>query len=727
MKRVFSKSFFHEVFRQLTVPGAVSGGILVLFNILIAIIRITGAEFGIPSALELSIAPIIYIYIAGFMLPIMAFGWLNKRSKSDFYHSIPLSRIQLYTSTVLAIFVWMCIGILAGTGVRALTALVMNEPFNYLMYGCVIVNMLIAALEIIGAVSLACAVTGTWFSNISAALVILFIPRLIFAAISVMNESGTLFLRSNQIFLVDPSYNLIAMPYGLASMKVSFTNVWAMLYTFAYSIVLLLLGKLAFKRRKSELAGNASSSWLVQTVIRTFVCFPILLIPILLIRGFEPLLFFGVLSFVIYCMYELISTKSATKMLKAMPLFIVDIVLAGLVLIVPKTYDGVNVRQPIEASSIATVRIKPFGYGDYIKYADIKIRDIVISAPEYVDKKANNLVIVDTHVFDLIERASKSNSFDYRFDYYDIELSYKDDSKGVKHMELTNEESMELKSLLMSYNSFVEAQTEYPDGRNYYHCKGMSTEQTNMLARTLEKEFAELSVEKRESLLNGSWYTGEPSITLVGCVGVDNYHYNFPLDSSLPKTLEMYLGFINDNEGEKALKLIDSFEDWTKREDDSVSYMLELKGEGEGSFVQILSWDLLFKRVRVTENPVAETPYEDEGESNYIDEQNRDWEYDEYNEYYSDTEYVYEEGIPAEANPEYCEIISILSRATLSTDVNNYLIVTIDANGVRDGELTRAYGANYTRATASVKLASDEDSARLKELIKKYEYDRKGF
>ena len=712
MKRVFSKSFFHEVFRQLTVPGAVTGGVFVLFSILIAIIRITSAEFGIPSALELSIAPIIYIYIAGFMLPIMAFGWLNKRSKSDFYHSIPLSRTQLYTSTVLAIFVWMCIGILAGTGVRALTALVMNEPFNYLMYGCVIVNMLIAALEIIGAVSLACAVTGTWFSNISAALVILFIPRLIFAAISVMNESGTLFLRSNQIFLVDPSYNLIAMPYGLASMRVSFTNVWAMLYTFAYSIVLLLLGKLAFKRRKSELAGNASSSWLVQTVIRTFVCFPILLIPILLIRGFEPLLFFGVLSFVIYCMYELISTKSAAKMLKAMPLFIVDIVLAGLVLIVPKTYDRINIRQPIDASNIASVRIKTISDGDYIKYADIKTYDIVIT---------------DYDVFELFEKASESKANDNAFYDYEIELSYKDGSKSVKQMELTIEESMQLESLLMRNKSFSEAQAGYPGGRNYYHCKGMSAEQTNMLARTLEKEFAELSTKERASLLDGSWYTGEPSITLVGCVGIDNYHYNFPLDSSLPKTLEMYLGFINDNEGEKALKLIDSFEDWTKREDESVSYTLELKGEGEGSSVRISSWDLILKRVKVTENPVAETPYEDEGESNYIDEQNRDWEYDEYNEYYSDTEYVYEAGIPAEVNPEYCEIISILSRASLSTDVNNYLIVTIDANGIGDGELTRAYGANYTRATASVKLASDEDSARLNELIRKYEYDCEKF
>ena len=710
MKRVFSKSFFHEVFRQLTVPGAVTGGVFVLFSILIAIIRITSAEFGIPSALELSIAPIIYIYIAGFMLPIMAFGWLNKRSKSDFYHSIPLSRIQLYTSTVLAIFAWMCIGILAGTGVRALTALVMNEPFNYLMYGCVIVNMLIAALEIIGAVSLACAVTGTWFSNLSAALVILFIPRLIFAAISVMNESGTLFLRSNQIFLFDPTYNLIAMPYGLVSMRVSFTNVWAMLYTFAYSIVLLLLGKLAFKRRKSELAGNASSSWLVQTVIRTFVCFPILLIPILLIRGFEPLLFFGVLSFVIYCMYELISTKSATKMLKAMPLFIVDIVLAGLVLIVPKTYDGINIRQPIDASNIASVRIKPISDGDYIKYADIKTYDIVIT---------------DYDVFELFEKASESKANDNAFYDYEIELSYKDGSKSVKQMELTLLESMQLESLLMRNKSFSEAQAGYPGGRNYYHCKGMSAEQTNMLARTLEKEFAELSVEKRETLLDGSWYTGEPSITLVGCVGIDNYHYNFPLDSSLPKTLEMYLGFINDNEGEKALKLIDSFEDWTKREDESVSYTLDLKGEGEGSSVWISSWD--FKRVKGTENPIAETPYEDEGESNYIDEQNRDWEYDEYNEYYSDTEYVYEAGIPAEVNPEYCEIINILSRASLSTDVNNYLIVTIDAYGIGDGELTRAYGANYTRATASVKLASDEDYARLNELIRKYEYDCEKF
>lgn len=709
MKRVFSKSFFHEVFRQLTVPGAVTGGVFVLFSILIAIIRITSAEFGIPSALVLSIAPIIYIYIAGFMLPIMAFGWLNKRSKSDFYHSIPLSRIQLYTSTVLAIFAWMCIGILAGTGVRALTALVMNEPFNYLMYGCVIVNMLIAALEIIGAVSLACAVTGTWFSNISAALVILFIPRLIFAVIAIMRREGS-FVSDNNVFLVDPSYNLIAMPYGLVSMRVSFTNVWAMLYTFAYSIVLLLLGKLAFKRRKSELAGNASSSWLVQTVIRTFVCFPILLIPILITRGFEPILFFGVLSFVIYCMYELISTKSATKMLKAMPLFIVDIVLAGLVLIVPKTYDGINIRQPIDASNIASVRIKPISDGDYIKYADIKTYDIVIT---------------DYDVFELFEKASESKANDHAFYDYEIELSYKDGSKSVKQMELTIEESMQLESLLMRNKSFSEAQAGYPGGRNYYHCKGMSAEQTNMLARTLEKEFAELSTKERASLLDGSWYTGKPSITLVGCVGIDNYHYNFPLDSSLPKTLEMYLGFINDNEGEKALKLIDSFEDWTKREDESVSYTLDLKGEGEGSSVWISSWD--FKRVKGTENPIAETPYEDEGESNYIDEQNRDWEYDEYNEYYSDTEYVYEAGIPAEVNPEYCEIISILSRASLSTDVNNYLIVTIDANGIGDGELTRAYGANYTRATASVKLASDEDYARLNELIRKYEYDCEKF
>lgn len=715
MKRVFSKSFFHEVFRQLTVPGAVTGGILVLFNILIAIIRITGAEFVIPSALELSIAPIIYIYIAGFMLPIMAFGWLNKRSKSDFYHSIPLSRTQLYTSTVLAIFAWMCIGILAGTGVRALTALVTNEPFNYLMYGCVIVNMLIAALEIIGAVSLACAVTGTWFSNLSAALVILFIPRLIFAVIAIMRRGG-LFVSDNNVFLFDPTYNLIAMPYGLVSMRVSFTNVWAMLYTLVYSTMLLLLGGFAFKKRKSEMAGSAASSRLVQAVIRAMICFPMILFVIMVVYrqygNYETLLFFGLLSFVIYCMYELISTRSAVKMLKSMPLFIIDIALAIIIWVLPHSVDGLQRVQPINADDIASVRISSVNDDEYKKYSDFRIDDIVIT---------------DRDVFELLEKASKNQPDINHYKEYNINLKYKSGIGSSKFVVLTSDESMRLESLLLRNKNYAEVRIEYPGGRNYYHCKGMSAEQTNMLARTLEKEFAELSVEKRETLLYGSWYTGEPSITLVGCVGVDNYHYNFPLDSSLPKTLEMYLGFINDNEGEKALKLIDSFEDWTKREDESVSYTLDLKGEGEGSFVQISSWDLILKRVKVTENPVAETPYEDEGESNYIDEQNRDWEYDEYNEYYSDTEYVYEAGIPAEVNPEYCEIISILSRASLSTDVNNYLIVTIDADGIGDGELTRAYGANYTRATASVKLASDEDYARLNELIRKYEYDCEKF
>ena len=293
MNKLFHKGYFREMFRQLKVAGIVSTIIMVLANFVTFVSLLINSSFSlfdsgvsIPDASTLAYPMMIYVYVVGLVLTFTAYNWLNHRAYSDFYHGLPIKRSQIYFSSFAAIIVWMFIALTAFTLVRTLIYAIFGAPFNYLLMLCIYVNMLIGAIEVVGAVSIACAISGTRFVNLIASVVILFLPRFMLTVLGTFVNSlapDFFYLGRLSIFF-DPSYNIIATPYALitsmfmSGYDISFSNVWAMLYSLAYSLLLVFIGGVAFVRRRSETAGMPTTSRLFQLLIRTAIALPLLLL-----------------------------------------------------------------------------------------------------------------------------------------------------------------------------------------------------------------------------------------------------------------------------------------------------------------------------------------------------------------------------------------------------------------------------------------------------------------
>ena len=97
--------------RQLKTPAIISACILMVWHIstfLIQLLMNSGMNgMYIPTASSMATNPMYYAYVMGLVFTFIGFSWLNKRSYSDFYHALPVSRTAIYFSTVAAILTVM--------------------------------------------------------------------------------------------------------------------------------------------------------------------------------------------------------------------------------------------------------------------------------------------------------------------------------------------------------------------------------------------------------------------------------------------------------------------------------------------------------------------------------------------------------------------------------------------------------------------------------------------
>ena len=187
---LFSPSAYLESLRQTRLTGLIYLVCCLLFSFLPALISsVSGSSFA-PNLVDYAGVLFAYIFLAPLTLVFSSFGFLTRRSASDFYHSLPIRRSTLYVSRVLAILTW-----LAGTVVLSLLS-------SYLTYGLFgrVLNwaqlpyligyffsccLLVTACALIGICS-----TGTYFSAFIVAGLVMFLPRFISFLIAEMVESS---------------------------------------------------------------------------------------------------------------------------------------------------------------------------------------------------------------------------------------------------------------------------------------------------------------------------------------------------------------------------------------------------------------------------------------------------------------------------------------------------------------------------------------------------------
>lgn len=616
MNKLFHRGYFKEIFRQLKTAGIVGACFLMLSNISVAIDLLAQRDsnfinYSIPEGFTLSSPMMAFIYVMGAVLAFNAFGWLNKRSTSDFYHSIPVKRTALYGSTLLAVFAWLMIGLAAFAVVTLLIYTVSGAPFNYYLYACVLVNMVIAALEVIGAGAIACAISGTRFVDLIATAVILFIPRFLFTVLGVFTarfgHESLVIPTISPIF--NASYNIIATPYafmlrvmGWDEYALDYANGWAMLYNLVYSLILIFVGGIAFNKRKSEHAGMATTKGIFQLIIRTAIGLPFLLLMVFILKDNGEFntgsIVLILLSFVAYCLYELISTKSAKKMLKAMPLYVICLAISGLFLVLPGLISRIELSKNADTSNIKGFTVMEEEGHSYL--SDIFDDGLFFGSGDYVSAMQNRIVLNDPKGIELIAKA------------YSFTSSCKSGSGSIATVKIYRKglarpitrqlvfSGVDLNKLLQIRNSSEEYRTlveSFPDGRNWFISGPFTKSESNELGSLFKEEFEALNGAEKE-MIRSFYYPEAACMHLIGYKGTDNYSSFYRLTDKTPRTTSRYFELINrDNESE-VKKTIRDIIHWMQTGEDEEYFNLTIydprSSEDEQCLLSIASYGMRY-------------------------------------------------------------------------------------------------------------------------------------
>ncbi|MBO4563346.1 MAG: ABC transporter permease [Clostridia bacterium] len=701
MKRFIHKGYFAEVFRQLRVAGIVSSVILMLVNLTTFIQLVsatnyvgTASVFDIPSGQSLAAPMKVFVYVMGAVLTFNAFGWLNKRSASDYYHAIPVTRTQMYWSTILAILSWMAIGLAAYSVVHALIYLAFCAPFNYLLFLCVFVNMLIGALEVVGAAAIACAISGTRFVNFCAAIVILFAPRFMLTVLSgfvdLVSPDNTLIVNTISI-LFNPTYNIIATPYAgiiqlfggsRISSIISYSNGWAMLYNFAYSCVLLVLGCVAFNKRRSEAAGIPTTNKLFQGVIRTAVGLPLLMVLVYLILEYDgvpsaiSIVILVLLSFVGYCLYELISTKSMKKTLKAMPLYSICIGIAALYLFLPYLINKAERSIDVSEKNIKGYQVASESDDDFFA----ALAHIYLSGVDYSSVATKDIKFTDPESLKIIGDAYARSTKDYGKDdsnpMYDsnhtnltVRIDRKHGRSITRQLEFTEEEYRKLSELREKNEEYKRVFYEFPKGRLYCYSNNIGFADSRKLLATFKEEYEKLSNEDRLSLSSDNDYDyGNLTMSIFGCLGAENFSCMYKINEKTPETHRMYLEIINEKNGQKGMEALNKIREWMEKGDEDRRFNIDI-----GTDYSMEYWMMHYTQNEVTDK------------------------------------------LPKDTDPDYYKIVKIFCNAGLTNDVNRAKVITVNTYSIKS--ITEGSGS-YTFALD----ISDSDMIDIENLLSSYYY-----
>ncbi len=366
--KFFSYSLFKEGFRQTRLIGLVG---------LITVLAITGLiwfgsfaddfdyimvnqNYNCLYGVEVSSVLLLQYCVICPLMVLFLFRFLNRRDASDVYHALPHSRECVTISYFSSVMAWNVITtlstILLVAGLYGFSPGMTVSLPQLFSFGF---NMLSAQLFVGAAVLFAMSITGTGFSNVTVSLLVIFLPRLVITALSGMMETACVIVdMAKQYPFLNPALNL-ASGIPITAFQTLATGSGDSLlqcviqpknggYTLGVGLVYLIAAVWLMRVRKSETAGKSSPNRVLQGVYRIALGIVLGLLPVFVVFqgvmndgnfALSDIVIVLILLFIValfYFLFELITTKKAKNMVKAIPGFavvlIIDAALLGITL-----------------------------------------------------------------------------------------------------------------------------------------------------------------------------------------------------------------------------------------------------------------------------------------------------------------------------------------------------------------------------------------------------------
>ncbi len=590
--RLFSGALYREGLRQIRLISILAFVIFELEAILNPLGQFIGiqshiADGYIPSVETLDFLSVHPLLITTFcvlapLLTLTLFHFLNKRSTSDFYHSIPHTRVSLFFSFAAAILTWI-LGIMVVTTATAVGLFALMPQFFALNLTGILAaffNLFAASCLVVASITIAMAVTGTTFTNIVVSCLILFLPRLLLTGLAVLIGQLLPIIHADDLF--GNSFNVVTQAvFGtlLGSDSGLVSSTAGGLYTLGLALVYFLLAAWLFHRRKSEAAGQAAQGRGLQLVFRLAISLPVCLFPCAFVLmaalertyfGVEELFLCFVLWLVavlIYFLYELISTRRWKNLVRAVPgLGILALLNVAAIFTVMGVYHAVlNVDPDVD---------------------DIQSVQILSDSNDYFAQKTNDICCDDPVIRQVVADALHQSIADIRANQFSTDareaqrVSIHLKGRTInRRLYLTAEQRQTIVERLSLNEDYKKALLELPDSRGLstaVKIDGMTSAQALAIYETLRAEVPEKGFETWYGLVFQDSYYQYPEkyvstqiiddtdldqsyslstyfdmttvyIHVSTTVGTQSADFSVPLSPLYPRTAQLYLQYLQKN------------------------------------------------------------------------------------------------------------------------------------------------------------------------------------
>lgn len=470
MNKLFDSGLYRLGLRRTRVAGICSGVICVIGSALVPLVNMIAQsqrDMGYYS-FEISYysyALLLWALIA--LAPVImytAFSFLTNRRDSDFYHALPATRSALYFSFFAAAMTWIW-GILLVTVIvsgllwLALYLMMPTVTLSMSTVWTVLLHFGVSTLCTAAFVPAALAATGTPISAIGLYGCVMLLPKL---TIWIFTECLIDF--APFIYISEELENYLSfMLFEPLSLVVQGPKWPPLIYSAVLALAHVAVGWLIFRARRSESAGMPAPGQWQQTLYRTLISLPtaMLCVYIAFLNGDTELLWvLGVVTVVIYYLYELITTKKLRRMLAATrTVWILPAFCALFAACIWLTGTSFWLRTPTDPDDIDHVRLA---------------QGTVDRAWDSEDKEPNRLEyyelaetpIIDKNVHRVVtgllsfNHDRNNNQFTSNYDYVLVELTTKSGRTVVRKLNATYQSSVypqkaanELKAVMESVPS----------------------------------------------------------------------------------------------------------------------------------------------------------------------------------------------------------------------------------------------------------------------------------
>lgn len=572
-KKIFSIKLFINNFLQLKVMGILGTVLITLFSVLSIVsqgirmieytkegISVNGSMSGGVSTTYLGAGdlwPLVLTFV--FVTPVlmlMAFSYNNKRNSSDFYNSLPYTRLNMYLTKLSAVFTWQVIvyvcavvGIVFSIAVYKKYFVYSVSTITWIIIGTFICNLLCGAV-----IALACSLTGSLMSNICLTGIILFIPAILRVMITGGISALFDYVSNIQVVpVIGVERNMIsALIVGGSMNGIQYNEILLnkgyMVYSLVLAIVYATIGYLCFVRRKSEVAGKAALGNKIHVIIRTiigFICMAVGFLLLLIERDIISMIIFVSLAVAAMIIYELIAGDRSRLGFKTGISSVIALAAAGI-------FTGL-----LWSGSVVMKAYKP--ETSKIKYAVVEsstyYRDYSGSFADYYNTKTSQYKIKDSDIIDVLVNGynhckdkTHVELSQNRKNVYTINVYFKDGIIGTRRsIALVEDDYKNLMLKLGADEEYQKIYLELPEYNNvtltFNNAVNLSDSDKQNIYNCLHSEIKKVGYNQYIKSFDQTGVYDTVSIRFVE--NGNNYYIRIPFSEYLPETTESFMKMVN--------------------------------------------------------------------------------------------------------------------------------------------------------------------------------------